>query len=74
MSDMHYSANWSSEDGEWVGTCAEFPSLSWLASTADEARSGIERLAIEQRAELVSRAFERVRRQHAEALKRLADQ
>jgi predicted RNase H-like HicB family nuclease len=26
-----YRVNWSEEDGEYVGLCAEFPSLSWLA-------------------------------------------
>ena len=26
-----YRITWSSEDGEHVGLCAEFPSLSWLA-------------------------------------------
>jgi predicted HicB family RNase H-like nuclease len=29
-----YRLSWSPEDGEYVATCAEFPSLSWLA--ADE--------------------------------------
>jgi predicted RNase H-like HicB family nuclease len=28
-----YRVTWSAEDGEYVGLCAEFPSLSWLAST-----------------------------------------
>ena len=42
-----YSVNWSVEDGEFVGLCAEFPSLSWLDSTSDKARSGIERLVFE---------------------------
>ena len=35
---------WSAEDGEHVGLCAEFPSLSWLAATPGEALSGIQRL------------------------------
>ena len=35
---------WSAEDGEHVGLCAEFPSLSWLAATPDEALAGIRRL------------------------------
>jgi hypothetical protein len=25
---FHYRVAWSPEDGEYVGTCAEFPSLS----------------------------------------------
>lgn len=36
-----YRVTWSVEDEEFVGLCAEFPSLSWLASTQDEAFSGI---------------------------------
>ncbi|MGV7292077.1 antitoxin HicB, partial [Mycobacterium kansasii] len=32
MNEYHYTyrVEWSPEDGEWVGLCAEFPSLSWL--------------------------------------------
>ena len=36
-----YRVTWSPEDGEHVGLCAEFPSLSWLAETPEEALSGI---------------------------------
>ncbi len=32
---------WSEADGEHVGLCAEFPSLSWLAKTDAEALHGI---------------------------------
>ena len=32
---------WSEVDGEYVGLCAEFPSLSWLASTHEKALKGI---------------------------------
>ena len=39
-----YRITWSPEDGEHVGRCAEFPSLSWLARTPGEALSGIEAL------------------------------
>ena len=39
-----YRITWSAEDGEHVGLCAEFPSLSWLAATPGEALSGIQRL------------------------------
>ena len=39
-----YRVTWSQEDEEFVGLCAEFPSLSWLASTQDEAFSGIRSL------------------------------
>ena len=36
-----YRVTWSAEDGEFVGTCLEFPSPSWLAATQDEALHGI---------------------------------
>lgn len=36
-----YRVTWSEEDGEYVGLCAEFPSLSWLAGTPEEALQGI---------------------------------
>lgn len=39
-----YRADWSSEDGEYAGLCAQFPSLSWLAATPDAALSGIRQL------------------------------
>jgi predicted HicB family RNase H-like nuclease len=43
MSNDHftYRVTWSAEDDEHVGLCAEFPSLSWLAKTPEEALSGI---------------------------------
>ena len=42
--DYAYQAVWSDEDGEYVGICAEFPSLSWLAPDRDAALSGIREL------------------------------
>ena len=43
LHDDHYSYRviWSEEDKEHVGLCAEFPSLSWLAATPEEALRGI---------------------------------
>lgn len=43
MSLDHYTyrVTWSAEDTEHIGLCAEFPSLSWLAPTPEEALSGI---------------------------------
>jgi len=38
-----YRVTWSPEDDEHVGLCAEFPSLSWLASSPEKALSGIRR-------------------------------
>ena len=39
-----FRITWSAEDREFVGACAEFPSLSWLAESPDEALAGIRRL------------------------------
>ena len=36
-----YRVTWSADDEEYVGLCAEFPSLSWLAPTQEAAFSGI---------------------------------
>jgi predicted HicB family RNase H-like nuclease len=39
-----YRVTWSVEDNEHVGLCAEFPSLSWLARTPEEALAGIRKV------------------------------
>ena len=45
MTDRYtYRVVWSAEDEEYVGLCAEFPSLSWLSPTSEGAFSGILRL------------------------------
>ena len=45
MADRYtYRVTWSAEDGEYVGLCAEFPSLSWLEPTQDGAFVGIRQL------------------------------
>lgn len=36
-----YRVIWSEEDGQYVGLCAELPSLSWLASAPEKALRGI---------------------------------
>ncbi len=43
MTSDHYTyrVTWSAEDQEHVGLCTEFPSLSWLAATPEEALKGI---------------------------------
>lgn len=38
-----YRVTWSAEDEEYLGLCAEFPSLSWLAATPELALAGIRR-------------------------------
>jgi predicted HicB family RNase H-like nuclease len=49
MSVEHYTyrVTWSQEDGEYLGLCAELPSLSWLASSPQKALSGIRQVAAE---------------------------
>ena len=45
MADHYtYRVSWSEEDQEYVGTCAEFPSLSHLAGDRVDALRGIEEL------------------------------
>lgn len=46
MSAEHYTyrVHWSTEDQEFVGTVAEFPSLSWLDKGQIEAFNGIRAL------------------------------
>lgn len=39
-----YRVSWSEEDGEYVATCAEFPSLSHLAREPEAALRGIRTL------------------------------
>lgn len=39
-----YRVTWSEEDQEYIGLCAEFPSLSWLADTQIGALKGISKL------------------------------
>ena len=41
MDKYTYRVTWSEEDGEYLGLCAEFPSLSWLADTQEAALAGI---------------------------------
>ncbi|HEY8720846.1 type II toxin-antitoxin system HicB family antitoxin [Pengzhenrongella sp.] len=42
-----YRVTWSAEDGEYVATCPEFPSLSWLAITQEDALRGLRDLIAE---------------------------
>jgi predicted HicB family RNase H-like nuclease len=39
-----YRITWSPEDDECLGLCAEFPSLSWLATSPEAALAGIRKL------------------------------
>ncbi len=42
-----YRVTWSEEDNEYVGLCAEFPSLSWLSKTPESALEGIRNVVSE---------------------------
>lgn len=42
-----YRVTWSEEDQEYIGLCAEFPSLSWLASSPEQALMGIRTIVTE---------------------------
>jgi predicted HicB family RNase H-like nuclease len=41
MDKYTYRVTWSEEDGQYIGLCAEFSSLSWLAETQENALTGI---------------------------------
>ena len=49
-----YRVGWSAEDEEYVGTCAEFPGLSWLDEDEDKAFRGIRTLVRETVDEMTS--------------------
>jgi predicted HicB family RNase H-like nuclease len=42
-----YRVTWSEEDNEYVGLCAEFPSLSWLGKAPEAALRGIRKVVRE---------------------------
>lgn len=46
VNHLHYTyrITWSEEDGEYVALCAEFPSLSYLASDQAAALKGLTKL------------------------------
>lgn len=54
MSLDHYTyrVTWSPDDGEHVGLCVEFPSLSWLAETPEKALAGILQVVAEAVADM----------------------
>ncbi|OGW55128.1 MAG: hypothetical protein A2Y81_11315 [Nitrospirae bacterium RBG_13_43_8] len=49
-----YRVTWSEDDKEYVGLCAEFPSLSWLSTTPEAALKGIRRIVAETIADMES--------------------
>ncbi|HWM27251.1 MAG TPA: type II toxin-antitoxin system HicB family antitoxin [Woeseiaceae bacterium] len=42
-----YRVTWSEDDSEYVGLCAELPSLSWLEQSPEKALLGIRKLVKE---------------------------
>ena len=48
-----YRVTWSEEDREYVGLCAELPSLSWLARTPEAALKGIRKLVSKAVADMI---------------------
>lgn len=54
VSRYTYRVTWSSEDGEFVATCAELPSLSWLAGTQAAALQGLVDLVADTVEDLVA--------------------
>ena len=47
-----YRVTWSEEDGKYIGLCAEFASLSWLAPEQEAALQGIRQVVAEVVADL----------------------
>jgi predicted HicB family RNase H-like nuclease len=56
VSHYTYRVSWSAEDREFVATCVEFPSLSWLASSQVEALTGLDQLVAETVADMEDHA------------------
>lgn len=44
-SPMEFAVSWSDEDQQWVGTCVQYPSLSYLADDQRAALDGVIELA-----------------------------
>ena len=49
-----YRVGWSADDHEYVGTCVEFPSLSWLDEDEDQAFRGVRTLVQDTVAEMAA--------------------
>jgi predicted HicB family RNase H-like nuclease len=47
-----YRITWSEEDGEYIGLCAEFAGLSWLAAEPEAALQGIRQVVADVVADL----------------------
>ena len=60
MNQDHYTyrVTWSPEDGEYVGLCVEFTSLSWLAKAPEAALAGIRRMVAQSVADMKANSEE----------------
>ena len=47
ISHYTYRVTWSTEDKEHLGLCTEFPSLSWLSTTTEDALKGIQQMVVD---------------------------
>ncbi|NRG40610.1 hypothetical protein HRK28_06710 [Rathayibacter sp. VKM Ac-2835] len=47
-----YRVRWSQEDEQFLGTVAQFPSLSWAADSSPEAFSGIRSVVVDVLADM----------------------
>ena len=55
-----YRVTWSEEDNEYVGLCAEFPSLSWLEPSPEEALKGTRQVVAQVVADLKNITLEQL--------------
>jgi hypothetical protein len=53
-SQFTYRVTWSVEDDEFIATCIEFPSLSWLAESQADALQGLVDLVVDSMADFAS--------------------
>jgi hypothetical protein len=51
---VNFKISWSDEDQEWVGTCDEYPSLSWLDADWQKALDGISELSYAARDDIAA--------------------
>ncbi len=54
VSHYTYRVSWSADDAEYVASCAEFPSVSWLADSQVEALQGLEQLLVDVIADMAA--------------------
>ena len=50
-----YRVTWSPEDGKYLALCAEFPSLSWLATAPEMALAGIRKVVAATVADIIDK-------------------